>query len=400
MRNKFLWCALVMTTALACRNGQQQPPAGYTIEGTLKGIDSGIIKLEYYDEATRASKPIDSGIVKDHQFKLTGRIGVPRMVTAVIAPGGWHFSLFLEDTAISVTADTTGSRYFDYTAYKGEKGAIMDSVTVTGSASQHDWEAYQKDPGQTRFNPVFAALNKEYEAQVAKHDKDGEYKVRDRMDSVRQLLRTYQRSKIDAYITQHPGSVAGIYMFQQFYISSGDFPAGELDTMLHRFTGEAAASVYYPPLAADLAKKKALLPGSVAPDFTLLKRDSTKFTLSSLRGNYTMIDFWASWCYPCRQAIPHWKKVYAKYHDKGFNMVSVSDDARWADWFKAMDVEKMPWQQVCDEFPVRNMPAKVGSLYMTTYIPFYVLLDKDGKILVYSGKEEDIDNKLKEVFGS
>ena len=81
-------------------------------------------------------------------------------------------------------------------------------------------------------------------------------------------------------------------------------------------------------------------------------------------------------------------------------MVSVSDDSRWPDWTKAMDAEKMPWTQVCDEFPVKGMPAKVGSLYMTTYIPFYVLLDKEGKILVYSGKEEDIDKKLKEIFGS
>ena len=113
-----------------------------------------------------------------------------------------------------------------------------------------------------------------------------------------------------------------------------------------------------------------------------------------------MIDFWASWCHPCREAIPHWKEVYQKYHDKGFDIVSVSDDSQWSNWKKAMDVEKMPWKQVCDEFPVKNMPARVGSLYMTKYIPFYVLLDKEGKILVYSGKEEDIDNKLKEIFGS
>ena len=66
-------------------------------------------------------------------------------------------------------------------------------------------------------------------------------------------------------------------------------------------------------------------------------------------------------------------------------MVSVSDDSRWPDWFKAMDQEKMPWNQVCDEFPVKNMPARVGSLYMTTYIPFYVLLDNEGSQLVPPG---------------
>ena len=174
----------------------------------------------------------------------------------------------------------------------------------------------------------------------------------------------------------------------------------ELEATIRKFTGDAARSPYYTYLTDNLAKRKAVSPGQVAPDFTLLKRDSTAFKLSTTRGKYVMLDFWASWCHPCRQAIPHWKKVYAQYHPKGLDIVSISDDSRWKDWMKAMDVEKMPWQQVCDEFPEKNMPAKVGSLYMTTFIPFYVLLDKEGRILVYSGNEADIDAKLKEVFSA
>ena len=108
-----------------------------------------------------------------------------------------------------------------------------------------------------------------------------------------------------------------------------------------------------------------------------------------------MIDFWASWCHPCRQAIPHWKQVYAAYHAAGLDIVSVSDDSRWKDWCKAMDQEQMPWIQVVDEFPVKNRPARVGDLYMTAYIPFYVLLDKGGRILLYTDKEEEIDARLK-----
>jgi thiol-disulfide isomerase/thioredoxin len=172
-----------------------------------------------------------------------------------------------------------------------------------------------------------------------------------------------------------------------------------MQAMVASFQGEAKQSKYYASLENILAKRKAVMPGSIAPDFTLLKRDSSKFTLSSTRGNYVMIDFWASWCHPCRKAIPHWKEVYAKYHDKGFDIVSVSDDFRWKDWFKAMDQEKKPWTQVCDEFPVRNMPARVGSLYMTTYIPFYVLLDKEGKILLYTSDENTIDEKLEQLLG-
>jgi len=144
--------------------------------------------------------------------------------------------------------------------------------------------------------------------------------------------------------------------------------------------------------------RKALLPGNLAPDFTLLQRDSSLFTLSSMRGGYLMIDFWASWCKPCREAIPHWKEIYQTYHEKGFDIVSVSDDSRWGDWIRAMDQEQMPWIQVIDEFPVKNRPARIGSLYMTHYIPFYVLLDKEGRIILYTDSEEAIDSKLKELL--
>ena len=391
-----------MSSFLACQNNNQQPQEpGYTLTGTLKGIDTGSVKLMVFnDEITHAQKIIDSGAIKDHQFKLQGKIGVPRLMYLLITPGNWKFPVFVEDTTLSITADTAGSEYFDQTAYGGPKGADIDSVTETGSKNYDDWVRFQKDPGQKQYYAVSEDLYKQFKEQAAKGDKDAEYKVRDKMDSVRKLLQAWQKKKINEYISEHPGSVAGIYMFYQLYLSSQDFPTRDLDSTLQKFQGAAAASVYYRPMADDLAKKKAVLPGSIAPDFTLLKRDSSKFTLSGLRGKVHMIDFWASWCHPCRQAIPHWKKVYAKYHDKGFEMVSVSDDFKWPDWFKAMDQEKMPWTQVCDDFNVKNMPARVGSLYMTTYIPFYVLLDKEGKILVYSGKEEDIDNKLKELFGS
>lgn len=390
----------ILLCMAACKSGKQNSDQGYALKGSLKGIDSGLIKLTTQNEDDRTSKTIDSGAIKNGSFELKGKIGTPQMVNVSITPGNWGFSIFLEDTVLRITADTAGSQYYDYTAYGSDKGAQIKKITETGSRNFDDWKQYQGDPGQKQYEPVFADLYKKVEEEAAKNNLDQEYKYRDQADSVRRLLQAWQKHKIEEYVMQNPSAVAGVYMFDQLYTFSQDMPVKDMEDMLGKYQGEAKASVYYKRLAGELAKKKAVEPGAVAPDFTLLKRDSTPFTLSSGRGKYMMIDFWASWCHPCRQAIPHWKDVYQKYHDKGFDMVSVSDDSRWSDWKRAMDQEKMPWTQVCDEFPVKNMPARVGSLYMTTYIPFYVLLDKDGKILVYSGKEEDIDNKLKEIFGS
>jgi len=397
MKNKIVYCMIATGAFLACQNGKDKD-AGMVLKGTLTGIDSGTVKLVSYNEDDRTSKTIDSVVIMNHTFEIKRKIGTPMMMSLTIQPGNWGISLFAEDTTLTITADTTGAEYYDHTAYGGQKGANIKKSTETGSKNFDDVIKYQTDPTLLKFyEPVFAALDKKL---TGTSNIDSQYKIRDQMDSVRKGMQARQKAWIDDYVTQNPSSVAGAYMFGQLFMFSQDMPAAELETMLNKFQGPARSSSYYQSMATALAKKKAVLPGSLAPDFTLLKRDSSQFTLSSSRGSYVMIDFWASWCHPCRQAIPHWKGVYQKYHDKGFNMVSVSDDSRWPDWTKAMDAEKMPWTQVCDEFPVKNMPAKVGSLYMTTYIPFYVLLDKEGKILVYSGKEEDIDKKLKEIFGS
>lgn len=376
--------------------GQKSVSPQFVLKGYIKGIMSGKIKLFQQNINNPEALAIDSGVIRDNTFELKGKIKSAQMMTVWIEPGNWDFTVFIENKALKVTADTSGAEHYDYTAHGQNKGATIINVTEKGSKNYDDWMAYQKDPGQNQYAAVSAKLNQKF--KDAAKDIDAQYKVRDQMDSVKKLLQAWQKKRIDSYVSQNPSSVAGVYMFYNLHRLSSDMPYATLAAMLSKFTGEAKQSVYYQSLSASLARLSAVQPGSIAPDFTLLKRDSTKFTLSSLRGKYTMIDFWASWCHPCRQAIPHWKAVYQKYHDKGFDILSVSDDRKWKDWLSAMDVEKMPWTQVVDEFPVKRMPARVGTLYMTTYIPFYMLLDKQGKILVSSGDENKIDEKLKEIF--
>jgi thiol-disulfide isomerase/thioredoxin len=111
-----------------------------------------------------------------------------------------------------------------------------------------------------------------------------------------------------------------------------------------------------------------------------------------------MRDFWASWCVPCRKGIPYWKKVYGKYHHQGFDIVSIADDRNSKDWIKALDEEKMPWIQVIDEFPSKGLPARVGELYAVRSMPFFVLLDKKGKVIIASDDENAVTKKLEEIF--
>jgi thiol-disulfide isomerase/thioredoxin len=217
-------------------------------------------------------------------------------------------------------------------------------------------------------------------------------------DSISKMKRPERLKWIGEYVSQHPGSGAGPYFFSEFLKFDFETTMQQQEEMLNKFSGAAKQSAYYTTMLNDLNRKKKLLPGNMAPDFTLLQPNGNPLKLSSTRGKYVLIDFWASWCAPCRKAIPHLKELYAKYQPKGLEIISLSADQYDTSWKKALEQEKMPWLQVCDDFPVKFSPSVVGSMYEVRFLPFYVLVDKEGKILVYSGTKKDVAQKLEQLF--
>lgn len=217
-------------------------------------------------------------------------------------------------------------------------------------------------------------------------------------DSISKLKRPERLKWIEGYADKNPGSPSGPYFLSEFLKFDYQTTIGQQEAILNKFTGLAKNTPEYVSMAKALENKKKLLPGNIAPDFTLLQPDGRPLTLSAMRGKYVLIDFWASWCVPCRKAIPHLKEVYAKYKDKGFEILSLSSDQNQEAWRKAMDQEQMPWPQVCDDFPEQFKPSRVGSTYQNVFLPFYVLVDKEGKILVYSGQASEVEEELKRIF--
>lgn len=148
------------------------------------------------------------------------------------------------------------------------------------------------------------------------------------------------------------------------------------------------------------ASKKAAHPvvNKPAPDFTLKTPDGKDLALSSLRGHVVLVDFWASWCRPCRATIPHLKEIYTKYHPAGLEILSVSLDANATAWKRAMEQEQMPWPQVVDTYEEEAASAKVAGIYGIQYIPYVLLVDKEGKLLSINPSAETVEQKLKKIF--
>ncbi|HMP91660.1 MAG TPA: TlpA disulfide reductase family protein, partial [Phnomibacter sp.] len=135
--------------------------------------------------------------------------------------------------------------------------------------------------------------------------------------------------------------------------------------------------------------------GNMAPDFTLNNPDGKPVSLSSLRGQYVLVDFWASWCGPCRQENPNVVKAYQAYKSKGFTILGVSLDKDRDPWLEAIKKDKLTWEQVSD---LKFWQSPVVELYGIRGIPANVLLDKEGKIIAKNLRGADLEAKLAEVL--
>lgn len=149
-------------------------------------------------------------------------------------------------------------------------------------------------------------------------------------------------------------------------------------------------------LASRVKVEQATGIGNEAPEIALPNPEGEIVKLSSLRGKVVLIDFWASWCRPCRRENPNVVRLYNKYKDKGFEVFSVSLDSRKDSWIKAIQDDKLTWTHVSDLKKWRNAAAQD---YGVSSIPATVLIDKEGKIIASKLRGPSLEKKLEEIFG-
>jgi peroxiredoxin len=141
--------------------------------------------------------------------------------------------------------------------------------------------------------------------------------------------------------------------------------------------------------------KQAVSGDVTAPDFTLNDTDGNPISLASYRGGFVLVDFWASWCVPCRQENPNVLAAYEKYKDKNFKILGVSLDDKKDLWLKAIAEDKLPWKQVCD---FKASKSEVTKAYVISSIPANVLIDPNGKIVGKDLRGKDLHDRLAELI--
>ena len=175
---------------------------------------------------------------------------------------------------------------------------------------------------------------------------------------------------------------------QNFFMSE----YAELEEQFNKLDTSLISIPVYNEIHDRLAILEKVQVGKEAPDFTLTSLDGQEVSLKSLLGNYLLIDFWASWCGPCRQENPNVKAAYKKFHKQGFDVLSVSVDRDQNAWRKAVDEDEMTWTQLHDSKKIS------GDLYGVMGIPHTLLLDKEGKIIAKNLRGDELRAKVAELL--
>ena len=211
------------------------------------------------------------------------------------------------------------------------------------------------------------------------------------------------QEKVEEYIDQHlskiPKDSRTYRMAFGGVISGAKTTYGQLYTKYALKYIELYSNNSYgeiPRLQFEMKKASTFMPGFEAPDLTGMTPDSNTYSLKQLRGKVVMVDFWASWCGPCRRENPNLVANYKKYKDKGFDVLGVSLDRDAKAWVKAIEQDGLEWHHISD---LKGWQSQHAALYSVTSIPQTLLLDRDGKIIVRNLRGEQLGEKLKELFG-
>jgi thiol-disulfide isomerase/thioredoxin len=375
----------------------------FSINGTVTGLAANsIVSVRYKDAMGKPAA--DSAVVAGGHFVLKGSVSYPQQVylvfkeTAGVKPK--YLALFLEAGDLTLNGDVN------------EPGEIV----ITGGAVNTEYAAYSNllavpKRAVAPFSRQYTQLNEQFIAErKAGSIEEQLAPLKEKMETLRDSMAPYNRQQQQitlAYFRAHPRSYITASLLK--YYTSSSTP-DTLQAYYNRMGEAMQQTDYGKELAAELQKLKAGSPGGIAKTFAVNDITGQPLSLASYKGRYVLLDFWASWCVPCRKGNPHLLSLYAKYKNKGLEIIGVSDDDSKPDAWKAA-VEKDGigvWKHVLRG--LKHTPdggydksADLSEGYGIHTLPTKILIDPKGVVIGrYGGggeNDEAMDKKLAEVLG-
>ncbi len=363
---QLLFVALLAISFVACQQKE------YKITGTIAGVEEGQAILSKIENGRPAN--IDTTQITAGTFTFTGSEDEPQVYLVFIDDIQTPVMLFGENGNININI--------------ADKDKITDAE-ISGSPTNEIFTNFVKDlPGRTRLEE----LQSEFQKAMMANEKE----TMEALKVEANELIEEQKAYFIKFVKDNTSNVVGAYLANQ---AARDLDFDEFKELVSQFEANLGEHMYVTSLKdiftnmekAENAKKATEI-GAVAPDFSLESINGEAISLSSLKGKYLLVDFWASWCKPCRSENPNVVEAYKAFNSKGFDVLSVSLDRDSAAWKQAVEEDGLVWNHVIDA------KGDIAQTYGVEGIPFTLLLDKEGKIIAKNLRGPALEEKLAELM--
>lgn len=330
------------------------------ISGQIRGLSDGIVKISYNRNGVFKTDSVKA--IKD-QFTWKAKLDMPQLIGFQINQNSISFLVEPGHTKVTGVKDSMGE--FKISGSKIQQDAQQFAASITDLMDQ-------ANALSLRFQKASA------EERIVLRKKQDE-------------LNEERKRRANQFIADNPKSFYSAYLIA----SRNSDPYDEIKP-LYDLLDE---SVKRNGMGKNLAKKLEILEksliGKQIADFVQTDTAGKPVKFSSFRGKYVLIDFWASWCAPCRAENPNVLKSYNEFKDKGFTVVGISLDDKALNWKKAIHDDKMPWTQLSD---LKGWKNEVSTSFGIQAVPSNFLIDPNGKIIAKDLRGPMLESKLKQLL--